>query len=617
MSSTTLSSSGPSQLVTRSHIAEALAAHGRYVERLDRWYEWLGDETDASNAQKLMLYKLIESTIARREPGGEWANQDEDLIPAAADLRDMLDQAKYTRFRSQLEKLRSPVERAGLELVTLLQSTEFLTELDLLPWDEQLVYVSRLADQLASSNVGFLYLRQAVGAGPTTPLPVFHPDRLFRKPGDFLETHNAIMGRAASVFAEVFLKVAPAILVNADYNAFAFATLDLVNKYFPEDVLDALTFEDKIDDVRIFMQQNPTYLERYGKPAAAAIGTIMELVGVYFALDALRKDPSIRNSFGLLRAVASLTSTLATTQAILKLPQGFAVHNRIAGINVIVAVYDLAIAAIDTHASWKTNDLSVAAGHALQGVGLAGAAAISTWAAMSAAGTVAPSAALNPVAGALLTLGALVVTFGGTFLIMYTQDPPVERWFENNYFGSNWDSVDADVSPLEIMFRWKRPDGTPDIPRQVSEYLSMFFPMKVTATENDNGSVNVDVFPSLGYHESHVLVKRVKDDGMFSDPQHTLLPLYMKPANQTDDGVTLVRPSDPTEDQRLTNWFRRFSPLEMSGELDPNFDASGSVIEVDLTIPDKFQAALSGIVMTSPGVMDEFPFVLRSRVRVE
>jgi hypothetical protein len=31
-----------------------------------------------------MLFKLIESTIARRQPGGDWANEDEDLIPTAA-----------------------------------------------------------------------------------------------------------------------------------------------------------------------------------------------------------------------------------------------------------------------------------------------------------------------------------------------------------------------------------------------------------------------------------------------------------------------------------------------------------------------------------------------------
>jgi hypothetical protein len=72
------------EMCTHSYIAEALGAHQRYVEQLSRWYDWLGDETDATNAQKLMLFKLIESTIARRQPGGDWANEDEDLIPTAA-----------------------------------------------------------------------------------------------------------------------------------------------------------------------------------------------------------------------------------------------------------------------------------------------------------------------------------------------------------------------------------------------------------------------------------------------------------------------------------------------------------------------------------------------------
>lgn len=617
MSTQTLSSSGPPRLVMR-HIPEAMRAHGRYVEKLNLWYDWLGNEADATNAQKLMLFQLIEGTIARRKQGGEWADVDPDVVPTAEALQGMLHPTRYPRFKAEVEKLRRPVEEAFLELATILKSDDFLLELNELNWHEQLVYVNLLADKVASCNTGVLFLRQCVGAEPGPLLPAFHPDRLFRQPGSFLGTHNAIMGRASSVFAEVFLKVAPAMLVDKDYNNFAFAALDLFHKYFPEDVLDALEFEDKVDDVRIFLKKHPEHLERFGKPVVASIGIVMELIGVYFAVDALRKDPSVRNSFGLLRAVASLTSSLAAAQAVLKLPKGFAVHDRVPGLNIAIAVYDLVIAAVDTHNSWRTNDLSVAAGHALQGVGLAGAAAISTLAATTAASSTAPTIAINPVAGAVLTLGALVVAFGGTFLIIYTQDPPIERWFENNYFGKNWASVVADESPGEIMFRWKRLDGTPDIPRMVSEYLSMFFPLKVTATKLDGGFVNVDVVPALGYHESHVLVKRVKDDGYFADPpRYSLLSLYMKPVNRDDDGRTLVRPSEPTDDQKLASWWRRFTALEMSQEFDPDFDASGSYIEVDLTIPDQFQPALAGIVMTNPGVMDAFPFVLRTRVRVE
>lgn len=115
MSSSTVASDS-SRLCTHSCIAEALPAHDRYVEKLNRWYDWLGDETVATNVQRLMLFKLIESTNAKRHAGKEWANEGEDLIPSAADLRDMLDQCRYARFRAQVERLRNPRCGRGREV---------------------------------------------------------------------------------------------------------------------------------------------------------------------------------------------------------------------------------------------------------------------------------------------------------------------------------------------------------------------------------------------------------------------------------------------------------------------------------------------------------------------
>src|SRR5699024_8700563 len=158
--------------------------------------------------------------------GGEWADVDPDIVPTAADLQDMLHPTRYRRFKAEVEKLRGPVEQACLDLATILKSDDFLIELNELDWHEQLVYVNLLADKVANCNTGVLFLRQSVGAEPGPLLPAFHPDRLFRQPGSFLETNNAIMGRASSVFAEVFLKTAPAMLVDKDYNKFAFAALD-------------------------------------------------------------------------------------------------------------------------------------------------------------------------------------------------------------------------------------------------------------------------------------------------------------------------------------------------------------------------------------------------------
>lgn len=613
--------------VSRSYIAEALAAQRVYAEELDEWYDWLEDPAEPPNADKLVLFKLITDTIRRREAGGEWEDVDEDLIPSADDLRGLLDTVKFNKFKLEVESRRKPVEDAALKLVTILKSEALLNELHRLPWDNQLEYCGQMLDQLAVSNVGLRYQRECLYAAPESPLPVAHVERLRQEPGSFINTEAMVLRRASRFLAEYFLKLVPALISDVDYTKFLDATYEVLVKYFQTNgrsdtdlVLDVLTFEDKLDNLRLFHKNNPQHILEFGKQVAASIYLVFEIANVYRAVLALKQDPSVRSKFALLRAVAGLTSALSSAQQVLRLPTALKLStSRMVGLNILIAIYDLAIGAIDAHEAWRTGDLSVAAGQVLQGVGLAGAAVASTWTALSVAGALSPSAAVNPVGGVLLTLGAILVTFTGTLLITYTQDPPMDQWFENNFFGSNWDDVEADESPGGILFMFKRVDDTPDIGRQVSAFLSMLYPIGLTAELGQiaTKSVAVTLMPQLAYHESHIFVKRIADAGLFADPpRYTLVPLYMKPANVIADNVTFYSPTDPEDDENLMDWIRTFSPLELSQGMNPNYDAAGAYLEVDITIPDKFAPALANAIGTNPELMNNFAFVLRARALV-
>jgi hypothetical protein len=601
--------------ISESYLAIALTYHQLYLEQLELWHDWLED-TESRNAEKLVLFTLIRDTIKRRGAGGDW--QDNSSLPTSYELLGMLHPSKYTAFRLEVEQKRQPVESAALELVDILASVELIAELDTLPYDEQLLYANTLADQLASSNVGLLFLRQSLNAPPQSPLPLFHAERLVNQPGSFVDTDVPVMRRASRVYADVMLKLAPALFADADYTKFANATLTLLAKYFPEDIVSALTVEERIDQARQYLRDNPDYLDAYGKPPAAALYVLFELVNIYRAARALKQDPTVRTTFGFLRAVASLTSGLSAVQKTFKLPAALKLGPRATiGLNSVTVIYDLTVGAIDAHQAWQDNDLSVAAGHALQGVGLASAAAASAWVPV---GALFPLLALNPVGLGLLAVGALFVTLAGTALIVYTKDPPIERWFENNYFGVNWANVAVDNPPSDLRYGFKHIDGHPNVPRQVSEFLSMFYPLQLKADRGmqSQRSVTISMQPQLAYHESHVVVTRIHDGGdQGGVRRYTPIPLYAKPANFVQDSVTYYAPLNPRQDEKLSDWIRTFSPIELSQGTNPEFDPAGSYLEVEVTLPDKLQPALAGIVATHPEVMDGFPFVLRERVFIE
>lgn len=606
--------------VSHSYIADALAAHHYYLDQIIHWYDWLEDKKEPENALCLILFKLINETIKRRDPGGAWFNVEEKYIPTSADLKESLDSDKYNGFKQQIETLRIPIEEAALALVSILQSDKFLAEMDKLPYDEQLLYASKLADHLAVSNVGLFYLRSCINAPLQSPMPLFLPDRLLKKEGSFSSSDFPIMRRASRVYAEVFIKLAPALISDANYTKFSDAALDFIAKYFPDDVLNALTLEEKISDIKQYLKNNPLYLERYGQPVAATIFVFFEIVNVYLAFRKVQDDPSIRGTLGFLRAIASLTSALSSAQKVFQRFQILSLSNsQVIGLNVITGIYDVIIGMVDSHNAWRTGDISVAAGNVLQGVGLASAAAISTWSALTAAEVLAPSAGLNPLAGSLLTLGAFLTTFTGTFIIVYTKDSPFERWIKNNYFGEHWNDVAPDEGPQDVLFGFKYVDGHPNLARQISEYLSMFYPVKLSATRGASHSVMVSLQPELAYHESSIIVKRIADRGeLSSQPRYVSVPLYMKPANAIDDKAYAL-PAIPRESDKLSDWIRPFSPDELSQDTNPNFDPTGMYLEVDVSIPDKLQPALGSIVLDHPqsDILSNFPFLLRARVRVE
>ncbi len=108
---------------TQNHIANAMDTHQFYVDLLEDYYAWLEEGDAESNALKVVLWKLIKTTINRRRDG-EWADLAENIMPPANELEQMIDQPRMQQFEAQLEYKRDEIETAALAFIETIESSE-------------------------------------------------------------------------------------------------------------------------------------------------------------------------------------------------------------------------------------------------------------------------------------------------------------------------------------------------------------------------------------------------------------------------------------------------------------------------------------------------------------
>ncbi|HSH59193.1 MAG TPA: hypothetical protein VK988_06025 [Acidimicrobiales bacterium] len=589
----------------RSYLAEALHAQTYYFEALDDWNEWLTDPARPTNASKLVLWQLIEDTIEkRRKPGGAWADADE--LPSAETLKALLGET-YQDFRLEVKALRDPIEATAHGLITILDSVELRAELDGLPHADQVRYINTFLHQLSSSNVGMLYLRRSVCISAQPPLlPIFHPSRAFTDV--FLEDVVPNARRTSRLITQIFFKLLPAATADREI-------LHRLSRPYLTMVLDPNIFTTQTIDIRLLVKERDkalkaqwdAYKAKWGT-RAALVTSVFEVATAVIAFQDIRDDPSPKNNLRFGRALVGVAAAVESAQREIYAHAEDLLApatRRLIAFNSMIVVLDIVIAARDGWDAWETGDVSVAAGNALQGVG-------------SVAGTVASSALALKLVPTLyvpvlnkVVVASFAVALVGTAVITFTADPPMETWFECNYFGSNWDGVDGDETPLDPRFGFLDDwIDEPNLERQISEYLSMLYPIGLTVEryEGQAGAIKVTLRPSLAYHESEVVVARIDDRGWGSDPPRFVMStLYSNKINVIPDIATSHWPRNPGDDDVLQEWSTIFLAEELP---------AGSHVEVSVKVPPETVPSLSGFVFDRPETLRAMSFVLRGRAPV-
>jgi hypothetical protein len=594
-----------------SYVADALGLRQAYAEAVDAWYVWLETGKDPSNGEQLLLWRLIDLTLTRRGKDGAWENLDDKIVPTVQVLNNVIDQAKYHAFESVVTSQRQAMENAALALVTLLDTAELRTEFNGLPDVQRWEYAAQLADGLAGSNVGMLCLRKSVTAD-ASPLPVIHPDQ-FTKSTLSWQTASSLARRAARAYAHAVLKVLPALLADEQSTAFRALGQDFVDRFFPEGVVTGPSLEEKVSQAEEWLKSNQPWWA--SESLASGVQAGFDVLNLGLAVFALASAPSTANLAAVARAASSLVSSASSWAKVAFGEESLLVISKstsavLADLNLVYDVWMGARALYASSEAARTGDYSVAVGQAMQGVGLATAAGVAAYTATIAGAALIPGLQL-------LALGALLLILAGIVIATYTVDSPFEQWLQNCWFGSNWASVTADEGPGTPMYRSRRVDGTPDIARQVSFWLSVFYPIRLKVTKGSNPTdVNLACEPTLAFPQSQVNVWRIDDQGTITPGPFVQIPIYGKPIDDLSDPRVVHTVTGTPPDERILDWIATFGSRDWSQGTSATFDMSGHWVEVEMTLPAGFAPELTAQIMGNSLPGFSFPLITRMQAKV-
>ena len=614
--------------VTTNFVANAIKMHGQYVRLLDDWEAWLGTGTRPSNAEQLLLWQLIDLTLKRRDKtkDGSWADVNAKVLPTVEEMNNVLNNDRFDRFGNEMRDKRQQIEDTAFELVNLLQAPDFLTELNSYPYPQRWEYIGQLADRLGDSAVGLLYLRQ--GAIAQTPadlklLPLLHPLQLTSAPRSLSwKTASEDVGltrKAFRAYVFVFEKLMPAFAGKLNPGVFEEVFIDLIIRSVNDPRIEQAAAGERLTvindlimkDVDAWVKVNrPWWWE---KPAVVKLGFalqgVLDVANVVFASQKLSKDPKNPALYlALSRAVSSLAGSAAKVGESFDwqfLKRSKAAKDALTRYN---AVYDIVIGAValyDTEQAVRTGDLSVALGQGMQAAGLFAGAYVGL-VTIGVTGAIAPPLALLAIAGLLLVLA-------GSAIVTFTQDTPYEQWLQNSWFGDNWGLADVDANPGTPMWRTKVKDPVtgqeyPDIARQVSFWVSMFYPIDFKVT-GDATFVYVTCKPKLAAPDALVNLSRIENEAVPVFTDFHSFPVYSKPLNDTSDLNIAATLEGTPPNQHVAQWTARLD----HGSWWPTIDTSRHWFEVEMTPAGALSAALAEDVKNSDGL----PFLLRASTKVE
>jgi hypothetical protein len=590
-----------------ANVARAIYLHTVLMDASQPWFQWLEKGSPTKNADQFFLWKLIDETLKRRADGGAWAHVDKNFIPDIATLTKVLDASKFDAFGAQITKNRQPIEDSAKDLVTLLETEELLTEFNAYGDGWRWKYASDLLDGLADSHVGMAYLRRSVRMSAVLT-PVIHPDQLIKNTKSFTGADGVQDFKTARDWLKFAFKLMPLLMADPDRQAFDEMSFEYIRRFFPTIVWQgAETLDDRVSLCQSWLNTQESN-RAWWTEAESVFGlasAVLEIVNVGVALYKYADKSNWANMAGFVKALASMTKTVSKFASAAYGEDYFLVLGKTAGkvVTRFAAFYDVVTAAVELFASADsihTGDYSVAAGHALQGVGLA----------LGAADAVGLLSVFLTVPGVqIVAVAALAAVVIGYLLVEYTKDSLFETWLQNCWFGNGWPDLKVNEGPGTPMFRTMNPDHTPNLGRQICYWYSIFNPMRLTCQWTFDGKIEVQCRPTLAYQGSYVTVNRVDDDeGPWDSTQ-----FYANDVDATGPGIHRLYSTQPGDDH-LTIWIGTFGPDRWSLGRGANYDLSGKWIEVEMTMPiDKADEATRAVLGQH---IDSLPVVTRARYQV-
>jgi len=524
-------------------MAKALRAHEKYLTEIGAWLQWLGR---GNRAEKALLLEIIRATIERRKPGGVWAEAGD--IPDSSALESKV---RDSLFEKQVRFSRRKIEARAKELIKVLESPGFLGELvELYKKDETtgqdmadvaVQYQACLIEGLAYSEAGRTYLDttclealQSSQDGSTTtaegkPVPAFHLHWLEAYPGNFLDEAAAtadeavaIAGGAASAYAKLFCDLLPhflkkeVLVVEVTVQTIIRTSSIFISKFYGKDILDDIAEVSAFAEITTVEQftilvtkvesKIPTILGKL-KTAGKWLERATFLLNAFVILKNLYNDPTdVLNFYNASKLAAYTLSGLTQwrtalwekanpdfSKAVLKTTCVTALKRVLA----VTSAMDAMLSVKNAIFAVELEDHSVTAGHVLE-----------------AAGAVATLIATTLLTGGIaLIVGAAAafLTVGGTLLVVLTKDPPLKFWFDYNFFGKEWAGAEGSACKMQVL-RWNDKLGmlVHDISHQLTVYLTMFYPLRLSVTKMPVDAVSVEIKP--------VLLERPSDSQQSIDP---------------------------------------------------------------------------------------------------
>lgn len=481
-------------------------------------------ESGGAFDKAILHWTQVKNNSSSTDEEIELAEQILSSIPSLAEMKSAIGfedpKSNYKKFEAEYSTLRVDVELAARRYIHTIESSEFLDKFRLLPEEERMQLSSELIEGLSASNIGLSYLiylaenyippdSSNIGnydSETQNNLPALHPDRFLRSSLDFdISSNNTrrieAIRRTSQAFFRLHYEFIPAFR-NVSIGKHSVAALHFTWRFYSKVTFGNTNFKNRIlsaiddytaqrihdtiiktEDILIrsqdYLNNVPVIRQRIGIGVASSFSFVIETINLLNAIEKIINESSFVNGIALADALVSISEGLHIT-----LERGgkfFFRNNKfslpgkvpLGYLAVFTAIADMVQSLQNSGDAWNRGDDSVAIAETARAVGFGAIAVAGIWTVLEGASATGPYAPY-------VALGGAAIVLVGSAVIYYTTNPRLEDLLLNNFFGSNWDRTNTNFpNPDSILFNFFYLNGEPNLPRQISAFISILYPINV------------------------------------------------------------------------------------------------------------------------------------------